>query len=403
MSDISLCNVHCTNITVNGINGISNNGNTCYLNTIIQCLMNITEIKTINYTYIENILEYIFNKIKQENLVNKKFNINSCADIDHFIKNTLTYQLINISKQLWNNETIDTHNFKKIIGNLMPIFKTNEQQDAHELLNFLLDTLYEEINCGESQNQINYNDKNIFLLQKNQYISTLINNTNKFPLLFKIITESCIQCSQCNLTKYILDVPINILSLAIPIKLPQKLYDDTININDIKDTFNKIANIKYNIIELLNYYFENEIIEDKYLCDKCGQTLNAKKETKLCLLPKILIIHIKRFLHFNLKNITISKKANNLIKFPINNLSVESYCCLSTPCDLHSSSTPYNKSYDLFAITNHIGNKDCGHYYAYVKSLTNNNWYELNDNKIICLDKDKLITNNAYILYYRLN
>ena len=58
--------------------------------------------------------------------------------------------------------------------------------------------------------------------------------------------------------------------------------------------------------------------------------------------------------------------------------------------------------YDLYAISNHIGNINNGHYYSFVKSLSNNNWYIIDDNNITQINESNIITDNAYILFYKL-
>ena len=58
--------------------------------------------------------------------------------------------------------------------------------------------------------------------------------------------------------------------------------------------------------------------------------------------------------------------------------------------------------YDLYAISNQIGDYCGGHYYSYVKSLEDNNWYNIDDTNISKLEENELVTKNAYILFYKL-
>ena len=56
--------------------------------------------------------------------------------------------------------------------------------------------------------------------------------------------------------------------------------------------------------------------------------------------------------------------------------------------------------YDLYAVVNHIGNIESGHYFSYIKFHQRENWYEFNDSSV------KNIGNNiesfpyAYALFY---
>ena len=55
------------------------------------------------------------------------------------------------------------------------------------------------------------------------------------------------------------------------------------------------------------------------------------------------------------------------------------------------------KVYDCYAICNHIGKANYGHYYSYCK--IKDNWYNFNDNNVSKID-DTIINSNAYCLFY---
>jgi len=38
--------------------------------------------------------------------------------------------------------------------------------------------------------------------------------------------------------------------------------------------------------------------------------------------------------------------------------------------------------YECYAVSNHIGSADFGHYIAYVRNVDNNKWYEMNDTAV---------------------
>ena len=105
-------------------------------------------------------------------------------------------------------------------------------------------------------------------------------------------------------------------------------------------------------------------------------------EIKFWSLPKILIVVLKRFRNDG-------NKINKLINFPENNLDLRKYC------------VGYKKQtniYDLFAISNHTGSLNGGHYYAYCK-MEDNQWYNFNDTSVTKI-KD-IETKNAYCLFYK--
>ena len=56
--------------------------------------------------------------------------------------------------------------------------------------------------------------------------------------------------------------------------------------------------------------------------------------------------------------------------------------------------------YNLYAVINHMGDFDFGHYYSYIKFSDKNCWYEFNDTNISKIGVNLLEIKNAYILIY---
>ena len=64
--------------------------------------------------------------------------------------------------------------------------------------------------------------------------------------------------------------------------------------------------------------------------------------------------------------------------------------------------------YDLYAVANHYGDLDGGHYTAYCYNPVFGKWYNFNDHsceeipeeKRLC--SSKIVTENAYMLFYRI-
>lgn len=66
--------------------------------------------------------------------------------------------------------------------------------------------------------------------------------------------------------------------------------------------------------------------------------------------------------------------------------------------------------YELFSVLVHQGGAFGGHYYAYIKSFSDNKWYCFDDSNVTEVDKEKVMQTyggnggsaNAYMLFYRL-
>ena len=58
--------------------------------------------------------------------------------------------------------------------------------------------------------------------------------------------------------------------------------------------------------------------------------------------------------------------------------------------------------YDLYAVSNHFGGLDGGHYTAYCKNPVNQKWYNFDDSDVSSLRSSETNTKAAYVLFYKL-
>ena len=111
-----------------GVTGLSNLGNTCFMNSCLQCLSN-----TIPLT------EYFLtNKFQDEINVHNPIGT----------KGKLTVNYAKTIKGLWCEvrSTYSPYILKSSIGEFQPMFSGYQQHDSQELLSFLLDGLHEDLN-----------------------------------------------------------------------------------------------------------------------------------------------------------------------------------------------------------------------------------------------------------------
>ena len=150
-----------------------------------------------------------------------------------------------------------------------------------------------------------------------------------------------------------------------------------------KDSKNK-KNKKLNLDELLTNFNQIEKLskDNEWLCPKCKKHQLADKKMEIYSISEIVIIHLKRFRN--------NRKIENLIEFPIEGLDLTKY--------LPNQNEKY--VYDLFAVANHVGGLHGGHYYAYCKNCKDNEWYEFNDSHVSKIDKKKVCSDTAYVLFY---
>lgn len=128
---------------------------------------------------------------------------------------------------------------------------------------------------------------------------------------------------------------------------------------------------------------------DMWKCPQCEERRQASKKLDLWRLPKVLVIHLKRFSY----NRSIKHKLDTHVNFPIHDLDLTKYIANK------NNSEP--QLYELYALINHYGSMGSGHYTAHIKLLDENRWYNFDDSHIVAISEEDVKTNAAYVLFYR--
>ena len=113
---------------------------------------------------------------------------------------------------------------------------------------------------------------------------------------------------------------------------------------------------------------------------------------ELFYLPKLLVIHLKRFSSETSRYRGYGGwgKNNSTIDFPINNFDPSAY--LVGP-------QKERIKYDLYAVSQHYGGCGGGHYTAICKNY--GQWYEYDDSHVSLSSESNIVTGAAYVLFYR--
>ena len=142
---------------------------------------------------------------------------------------------------------------------------------------------------------------------------------------------------------------------------------------------------KKTIYDCLDLFTREEIMKNIF-CEKCNKKTNFKKRLEIDKFPKYLTLILKRFKYTKM----FTTKIDNLITFPLENLDLTNYI------------TPKEGKilYNLFGVVNHSGTLTGGHYHCDIKQ--ENNWIKYDDSYTCEYDK-KIVTENAYLLIYKLS
>ena len=405
---------------VRGLSGLKNQGNTCYMNSVLQCLSSIDifrayliEGKYADRLYYNVLLKLGDEKRKKESIpddVNVKI---PRAQVDNKFQNTIVSRLAELLKIMWEqNVTVNPKSFKKVAGENCSLFSGYAQNDSQELLNLILDRIHEETKSDSikikhpsmSDGVKNYlqvksqcvektNDEMGSPEEKQKYLKYLSEYTKTH------ITDSIISESYLYWKKFISS------SHSVITNLFSGLYYSKITCSECKSITNSFEpftmmsletkeNGETTLEESLKSFVNDELLtgDNQYFCCECQKKVDATKKMHIWAPPNVLVIQLKRFK--NDKH--IATKTSSKVVFPIENLDLKDY--------MSELFTVDKTKYDLVAISEHRGSCNCGHYVAYSRNSINNEWYEFNDDDIFRVPYDELakeiITKNAYLLFY---
>ncbi|CAG2115958.1 unnamed protein product [Medioppia subpectinata] len=337
--------------------GLDNLGNTCYLNAVVQCLANTDSLR------------HYFTSYDFEDDLNRS-------------KGLIAYPLARLIRQLWtpSSDGVKRSVRPTHVRSLCDRWSSLSwgQNDAHEFCTFLLDSLHNDLNrsrlkpsaitSSAEADDDNNNSTDVHALANSSWNEFKRFNDSIVVDLFYGQYMSAIVCSVCPKRSLKFD-PFVYLSLPIP------LTHKDINLRDCLDL--------YSAPEVLSQ-------QNSWHCPQCRTSREATKYSRFWRLPRILIIQLNRFC-FDIKS--CPEKITSFVDFPLHNLDLSSY-----------SLSGQLSSYDLYAVVNHYGDVNGGHYKAYAKDTNifkGLGWRCFDDNHVDDMRPDSVITRNAYILFYK--
>ena len=294
-------------------------------------------------------------------------------------------------KQIWFQDLKEiTTSFEKLNklekNNLYESF--NEKNTQPLMLQYSNIYNYDKQDNIKTKHEINDNsvviyDTESFLIKNilEMALDNKENNLENIEILFKIIWKPNFASDYKEGIEPIIIEKSDKLEKIMTGKIEEEYFKKN---NLEKNDKEKNEKKNMNLYELLNNFNQIEKLSknNEWLCPKCKMNQLANKKIELYSISEIIIIHLKRFRN--------NKKIETYIDFPIENLDLTPY--------LPNKNEKY--IYDLFAVANHVGGLHGGHYFAYCKNYIENEWYEFNDSNVDKIDKNKIVTENAYVLFY---
>uniref|UniRef100_A0A8C6WXJ9 Ubiquitin carboxyl-terminal hydrolase 15 n=1 Tax=Neogobius melanostomus TaxID=47308 RepID=A0A8C6WXJ9_9GOBI len=185
-----------------GLCGLSNLGNTCFMNSAVQCLSNIQPLT--DYFLRDKYVD----ELNEDNPLGMKGEIaRSYADL---------------TKQLWSGKYsyVTPRPFKTQVGRFAPQFSGYQQQDSHELLAFLLDGLHEDLNRIRKKPYIQLKDANgrpDKVVAEEAWENHIKRNDSIIVDIFHGLFKSTLVCPICSKVSVTFD-PFCYLTLPLPMK-----------------------------------------------------------------------------------------------------------------------------------------------------------------------------------------
>jgi ubiquitin C-terminal hydrolase len=307
--------------------GLYNHGNTCYLNSTLQCLLHTASLT--------------------QTMIHEEFII--LQGLNKFGDNKTILQFFQkLVKEAWSLSPGKSISPRSMVQNIRRVgkqFKPMRQEDAHEYLRLLLDCMHEEILKARG---VSVKDNKIIAE------TTIISRIFGGYLCNELI------CSEC--------------------------YYSSKTFNHFQDLSVEVSHSKLKCVnDAINAFIRVEILSDgnEWKCDGCKKKVKARKQMTVYKAPNVLVLHLKRFSFGDMFG-----KITKTIEF-----GKELYL----PC---SGEDTKKVKYELSSMIVHHGSSvHGGHYVAFIKA-PNGQWYEMNDSQVSGTSINKVLKQQAYVLFY---
>ncbi|XP_008066453.1 ubiquitin carboxyl-terminal hydrolase 2 [Carlito syrichta] len=336
---------------VQGLAGLRNLGNTCFMNSILQCLSNTRELR-----------DYCLQRLYMRDL-----NHGSSAHT------ALMEEFAKLIQTIWTsspNDVVSPSEFKTQIQRYAPRFVGYNQQDAQEFLRFLLDGLHNEVNRVTLRPKSN--PENLDHLPDDEkgrqmWRKYLEREDSRIGDLFVGQLKSSLTCTDCGYCSTVFD-PFWDLSLPIA----------------------KRGYPEVTLMDCMRLFTKEDVLDgdEKPTCCRCRARKRCIKKFSIQRFPKILVLHLKRFSESRIR----TSKLTTFVNFPLRDLDLREF----------ASENTNHAVYNLYAVSNHSGTTMGGHYTAYCRSPGTGEWHTFNDSSVTPMSSSQVRTSDAYLLFYEL-
>ncbi len=239
-----------------GHSGLTNLGNTCYLNAAVQILSHMDELN-----------KYLLH-VKQLNRLNDSL---------------LTIEWISLYKLMWSQNCIISPNrfvskIKDLTQNKTTKFCNLEQNDSNEYFYFMIDCIHNSLNKLDQTIKLPKTNNSELNKEIDVYESKDCSIIHSLFTSFLSYTYINKETNLVEFTKY---EPHFMIELSIPLV-------DNIRIEDC-----------------INFTFQDELLDTLWHDEKTNEKKQLLKKTEIAYYPNILVVHFKRWIHMKKNKQTV--------------------------------------------------------------------------------------------------
>eukprot|EP00579_Thalassiosira_antarctica_P018507 CAMPEP_0201946990 /NCGR_PEP_ID=MMETSP0903-20130614/54706_1 /ASSEMBLY_ACC=CAM_ASM_000552 /TAXON_ID=420261 /ORGANISM="Thalassiosira antarctica, Strain CCMP982" /LENGTH=551 /DNA_ID=CAMNT_0048490111 /DNA_START=149 /DNA_END=1804 /DNA_ORIENTATION=+ len=369
------------------ITGLCNLGNTCFMNSAIQCL-----------AHTPSLADFFLSK-DYTVFLSEKEKLGHCfADvIDKIYQNNSRH---NYYSQM-NNSPCSPDDFLEEFtdDDVAPQFAGSRQHDSHEFLRVLIDQLCDGLKdharCQDNRiRQATEGElENMPLPSKAKYWwkRHLAQNASFITDEFCGQLISTIQCTVCKTKRHCFD-PFYDISLPFPDGSQSARKNQKYKRSSMLSMLSSDDLSRCSLDDCLYEFTKDEMLDGENMteCSTCREKRESIKCLQVFQFPKVLVLHLKRFGNSR-------KKVRTSIDFPMTSFDASPLAYVD---GLQANGV--NPIYDLYAVCDHSGRLNSGHYTATCIDPHSGAWYKFNDERVSGIGTSTLDESGAYILFYRL-
>lgn len=318
--------------------GLANIGNTCYINTFIQCIGHVTCLR-----------EWI---------------------VHHNHRGEFTKELQDVLRRMWKQQqSLLPRRFVHCVQSTFG-FGVHEQHDINELLMLCFDKIAQDDNsdalcisdiaCTDAKND---NIRKLCIMATDAWKKYHPKGFRQWSLFTEGLQVQQVQCQNCKTCFHNFD-PFTTINIDL---------EDTDTVIHLSD-------------RVFGHYFNTEQL-DEWKCDHCKSTQLSEKVVRMWKMPRVFGVVLKRFRYCSKRGAYVK------IRAPV---SIPHVLEFGKKQVLSGDSC----SYQLRSIALHHGSMGMGHYTCIGK--VDDEWYHYDDMNVskIADISDPLVSNEAYVLMY---